>query len=83
MKKILRFVAGVGLTLLGVIGLIMPIMPGWVFLIPGLVILLGDYIPPIKRLLAWAREKAQSSVGATGGTGNEIKPSHSGWLETH
>jgi uncharacterized membrane protein YbaN (DUF454 family) len=41
---------------LGVIGLILPIMPGWIFLIPGLVIL-SDYFPPIKRLLHWAKDK--------------------------
>ncbi|MCC6291838.1 MAG: hypothetical protein IT164_04260 [Bryobacterales bacterium] len=56
---------GVGLVLLGIAGLLLPIMPGWVFLIPGLVIL-GDYIPPVKRLLIWAKEKAEKS-GVMGG----------------
>ena len=44
------------MCILGVIGLILPIMPGWVFLIPGLVIL-SDFFPPLKRLLQWAKEK--------------------------
>jgi len=32
-------------------------MPGWVFLIPGLIIL-ADYFPPIKRLVDLAKAKA-------------------------
>jgi len=54
--KILKLLAGFGLCILGVVGLILPIMPGWIFLIPGLIIL-SDFFPPIKRLLHWAREK--------------------------
>jgi uncharacterized protein YqgC (DUF456 family) len=72
--KALRIAGGAGLVLIGVIGLILPIMPGWIFLIPGLVIL-GDYFPPVKRLLAWARAKAEGAVGATGGGGDPGKPS--------
>ncbi len=36
----------------------MPIMPGWVFLIPGLIIL-GDYFPWARRLVDWAKEKSR------------------------
>jgi uncharacterized membrane protein YbaN (DUF454 family) len=50
---------------LGIIGLILPIMPGWIFLIPGLVIL-ADYFRPIRRLLDWAKKKAIES-GVAGG----------------
>lgn len=35
MKK----VAGILLTILGLIGVIMPILPGWILLIPGLFLL--------------------------------------------
>ena len=56
MRAILRIASGIGLVLIGVVGLIMPIMPGWIFLIPGLVIL-ADYYPPIKRLVDWAKVK--------------------------
>jgi uncharacterized membrane protein YbaN (DUF454 family) len=56
LRHLLRLIGGILLVLLGIAGLILPIMPGWVFLIPGLAIL-GDYFPPIKRLLQWAREK--------------------------
>lgn len=65
MRHALRVSLGIGLVLLGIAGLILPVMPGWVFLIPGLVIL-GDYFPPVKRLLHWAKEKAEKS-GVMGG----------------
>lgn len=63
-RSTLRVSAGIFLVILGVLGLILPIMPGWIFLIPGLVIL-GDYIPPVRRLVEWAKAKAQS--GSAGG----------------
>ena len=65
LKSALRIGLGIFLVLLGVLGLILPIMPGWVFLIPGLVIL-GEYFPPIQRLVEWAKRKA-ASVAAGGG----------------
>jgi hypothetical protein len=52
-----RITGGVVLVIVGIIGLILPIMPGWIFLIPGLV-MLSDYFPPIKRLVEWAKKKA-------------------------
>jgi len=61
---------------LGIIGLIMPIMPGWIFLIPGLVIL-SDYFPWARRLLDWAKEK--SGIGRPGHSGEErVKEKHGG-----
>jgi hypothetical protein len=59
-KKFLRNAMGVGLVILGIIGLILPIMPGWVFLVPGLMILAEEF--PwldkfLNRWLAWAKEK--------------------------
>jgi uncharacterized membrane protein YbaN (DUF454 family) len=48
--------AGLFLVALGVLGLILPVMPGWIFLIPGLV-LLARHFHWAKRLLAFAREK--------------------------
>ena len=55
-RKTLRILSGVGLVLVGITGLIMPIMPGWIFLIPGLVIL-AEYFPPLQRLVNWAKHK--------------------------
>lgn len=59
-KKTLRITSGIGLVVLGILGLILPIMPGWIFLIPGLVIL-GDYFPPVRRLVGWAKKKAEQA----------------------
>ncbi len=66
MKGVIRIVLGVFLVILGIAGLILPIMPGWVFLIPGLVIL-GDYFPPLNRLLRWARRKVEKGATPAGG----------------
>jgi hypothetical protein len=57
LRKILRLSSGFGLVIIGIIGLILPVMPGWVFLIPGLLIL-SEYFPPLKRVLDWAKKKA-------------------------
>jgi uncharacterized membrane protein YbaN (DUF454 family) len=35
----MRLVVGGILVALGILGLILPVMPGWIFLIPGLIIL--------------------------------------------
>ena len=59
MLHLLRILSGFGLVLLGIVGLIQPIMPGWIFLIPGLVIL-AEYFPPIRRLLHWAKSKLET-----------------------
>lgn len=56
MSKILKLLAGVGLCILGIIGWLLPIMPGWAFMIPGLIIL-SEFFPPLRRLLHWARDK--------------------------
>jgi uncharacterized membrane protein YbaN (DUF454 family) len=67
-----RISAGFGLVILGIIGLVLPVMPGWIFLIPGLVIL-ADYFPPIRRLLEWAKQKAIES-GVAGGPSRKDGP---------
>lgn len=56
MRKISRLLLGCFLVVLGVIGIILPIMPGWVFLIPGLLIL-SDYFPPLRRLVEFCERK--------------------------
>ncbi len=57
MKEILRTAAGFILVVVGIAGLILPVMPGWIFLIPGLVIL-GERFKWAKRLVEWAKHKA-------------------------
>jgi uncharacterized membrane protein YbaN (DUF454 family) len=57
-KHAARIVGGILLVLIGIVGLALPIMPGWALIIPGL-ILLADYCPPIRRLLNWAEGKLE------------------------
>ena len=57
MKHTLRVTLGIILVIIGMIGGLIPIFQGWVFGIPGLIIL-ADYFPPIKRLLNWAKKKS-------------------------
>jgi hypothetical protein len=38
-NPVFRTVIGIGLVILGIIGIILPIMPGWIFLIPGLILI--------------------------------------------
>ena len=63
LRKIIRVSAGVSLVVLGILGLLLPILPGWVFLIPGLLIL-SEYFPWVKRLVHWAKEKARQHPDA-------------------
>ena len=56
MKHTLRITFGIILVIIGMIGGLIPIFQGWIFGIPGLIIL-ADYFPPIKRLLSWAKKK--------------------------
>jgi uncharacterized membrane protein YbaN (DUF454 family) len=58
LRKILRISAAIGLILIGIVGLILPVMPGWIFIIPGLVIL-AEYSQRVRRVLDWAREKVE------------------------
>ena len=57
MKHTLRITFGIILIIIGMIGGLIPIFQGWIFGIPGLIIL-ADYFPPIKRLLTWAKKKS-------------------------
>ena len=57
MKHTLRIALGIILVIIGLIGGIIPIFQGWLFGIPGLIIL-ADYSPSIRRLLIWAKKKA-------------------------
>ena len=57
MKHTLRITFGIILVIIGMIGGLIPIFQGWIFGVPGLIIL-ADYFPPIKRLLSWAKKKS-------------------------
>jgi hypothetical protein len=56
-RKIIRVTLGAGLVLLGVVGALLPIVPGWMFMIPGLLIL-AEFFPGVRRLVDWAKAKA-------------------------
>ncbi len=60
-RRILRLLAGIGLCILGIIGWLLPVMPGWAFMIPGLIIL-SDFFPPLRRALHWARDRAKQEA---------------------
>jgi hypothetical protein len=42
MNKVVRFFMGWFLIALGIVGLVFPVMPGWIFLASGIIMLAGD-----------------------------------------
>ena len=56
-KQTVRITIGIILVIIGLIGGLIPIFQGWMFGIPGLIIL-ADYFHPVNRLLVWAKKKA-------------------------
>ena len=55
-KDALKISLGILLIIIGFLGGLMPIFQGWMFGIPGLMIL-ANYFPPAKQLLNWAKKK--------------------------
>ncbi len=49
-KDAIKISAGIILVLIGLIGGLIPIFQGWMFGIPGLLIL-SQYFPPIKKIV--------------------------------
>ena len=54
--KWVRICGGTLLLLIGLTGLILPIMPGWIFIAPGLLLLSAD-VPPIRRRLRYLERR--------------------------
>ncbi len=54
-------------------------MPGWAFMIPGLIIL-SDFFPPLRRALHWARDRVKEEAARLrnrpGGAGPEKPPKY-------
>jgi len=76
LRKTLRISLGVFLVILGLIGGLIPVVQGWIFGIPGLLIL-SEYFPGVKRLVDWAKAKAgwKRGAGAQGtGSGDDASP---------
>ena len=58
-KKYLHISFGILLVIIGLIGGLIPVFQGWVFGIPGLIIL-SKYFPKVNKLVSWAKRKARS-----------------------
>ena len=56
-KRYLHISFGILLVVIGLIGGLIPVFQGWVFGIPGLIIL-SKYFPKVNRLVSWAKRKA-------------------------
>ena len=56
LKHSLKIVLGIILVFIGIIGGLIPIFQGWVFGVPGLIIL-AEYFPPLKKIVDWAKKK--------------------------
>ena len=56
LKHSLKIVLGIILVFIGIVGGLMPIFQGWVFGVPGLIIL-AEYFPPLKRIVDWVKKK--------------------------
>ena len=56
LKRGLRVTGGMVLIVLGLLGLVLPIIPGWVFLIPGLILLSREF-HWARRLLEWLKHR--------------------------
>ena len=56
LKHSLKIVLGIILVFIGIIGGLIPIFQGWVFGVPGLIIL-AEYFPALKRIVDWAKQK--------------------------
>jgi|TARA_B100000959_G_scaffold194103_1_gene203024 uncharacterized membrane protein YbaN (DUF454 family) len=56
-KDALKISLGILLVIIGLLGGLIPIFQGWIFGIPGLIIL-ANYSPTIKRFLRWAKDKS-------------------------
>lgn len=76
-NAVIRRVAGVLLVLLGIIGLLMPILPGWLFLIPGAV-MLGFDVPKMVRLLGHLELRFPRFSGLLGAIRQRLHRYHTG-----
>lgn len=55
-KSLIRIIAGWTFFVLGVLGLFLPILQGWLFISIGAV-LLAPYVPFFQRILDWVKKK--------------------------
>lgn len=67
MARIARITAGGVLLALGLVGLVLPVMPGWLLIIPGLSLLAGEFVWAA-RLRDGARERLRRATRSGGTT---------------
>ena len=61
MHDIIKIGIGIILIIIGLIGGLIPIFQGWLFGIPGLIIL-ANYFPPAKRILIWMKKRLKKNT---------------------
>jgi len=66
MRMVLQVTSGFLLVGIGLVGVVMPIMPGWIFLVPGLALLSRHY--------AWARRLRERVRPAASPVPTESRP---------
>ncbi len=65
MRRWLRIAVGGIMVLAGLFGLALPILPGWIWLIPGLMILAREFTSA-KRLLNWLKSRLPQKTAPDG-----------------
>lgn len=61
MRDIIKIGIGIILIIIGLIGGLIPVFQGWLFGIPGLIIL-ANYFPPAKRILIWMKKRLKKNT---------------------
>jgi uncharacterized membrane protein YbaN (DUF454 family) len=72
LRKYIEITAGVVLVILGLIGGLIPVLQGWMFGIPGL-LLLAKHFRWARRLVDWAKEKFEGAREAAAGKGKKTE----------
>ena len=73
---------GYGCLLLGAAGIVLPILPGWIFVFVGLVVL-AKYAPWAGRMLAWCKSrhpKARELIDRAEGMADRCERRVEGWF---
>ena len=56
LKRVLRIIGGMLLLIAGLIGWVLPVIPGWPLVVPGLMLLSHEF-QWARKLLAWLKSK--------------------------
>ncbi|MGV8039297.1 MAG: PGPGW domain-containing protein [Thermoanaerobaculaceae bacterium] len=75
MKSILRHVAGWGFLVLGVAGLFLPILQGWLFIGLGALLLSPD-VPVFRRLVTWIERRSPTLKRGIGALRKKLRIRH-------